>query len=210
MIKYESHMITMSVNTTDAAPEGGNQIIHRTEQNVGQYRTFQMAPQPFDQIQVRTVRRQPENAESVGILRQERFHRLGMVKASIVADQTNLMTGIGFQQNRQKGDEVPAAFGLGHRVDNATRGVIHAAINNLLGVLAGRRNFGLSAFWRPQTMQGGQAMQLGFILKDQGFFGIVFQCVFFKRESFRRAFSQATSSRFPLRVCLGRRKEKPS
>lgn len=210
MIKHESHMITMSVNTTDAAPEGGDQIIHRTKQDIGQDRTFQMAPQSFDQVQVRTVRRQPEDAESFRVLRQKRLHRLRVMKAGIVAYQTNLTTGIRLQQNRQKGNKVPAAFGLSHRMDNATGRVIHAAINHLLGVLSGRGNFGLLAFSCPETIQGGQAMQLGFILEDQYFLRTVFRGVFFKRESFLRAFSQAASSRFPLRVCLGRRKEKPS
>ena len=210
MIKHKSHMVSMTVNTTDAASEGGNQVIHCVKQDVCQYRSLNVTPQPFDQIQVRTVRRQPENLQSVAVVGQECFDRFAVVKTSIVAHQTNLATAIGLQQDGKKSNKVPTALGIGHRMDNAATSVIYPAIDDLFGILTRGRDFGLLAFGEPHAIQGRMAMQFGFILKDQCFVGVVFEGLFFKRDSFLRAFWQAASSRLPLRVCLGRRKEKPS
>ena len=210
MVKYKSHLIAMAIDTTDAAAKGRHQVIQSAKQHVGQNGAFQVAPQTFDQVQVRTIRRQPENPKPVAMIRQIRFHGFGVMKAGVVAHQANLATRIGFQQNRQKGDKVPSALGVGHRMDNAAGGVIHTPVHDHFGVLSGRRNFGLASSPGPQPIQRRKPMQLGFILENQRFVRVVFRGVFFKRDSCLRAFSQAASSRLPLRVCLGRRKEKPS
>ena len=55
MIEDEVHFISAAVYASDAAAKRTDQIIHRDKKHVGQYRTLDMTPQPFDHIQARTV-----------------------------------------------------------------------------------------------------------------------------------------------------------
>ena len=144
------------------------------------------------------------------MVRQKSIDRLSMVKAGIVAHQANLTPRINLQQHDQEGNEVPAAFGRRYRMNDSASGIIYPAVHHDFGVLAGRRNFRLFAFETPQAVQGRKTMQFRFVLENQHLLGLVLYSVFFRRDSFLRALSQAASSRLPLRVCLGRRKENPS
>jgi hypothetical protein len=80
-------------------------------------------------------------------------------------------------------------FFVGHRVGDFSGGEIHAAVNDLLFVLARRGDFGLRSDRCPHPGQGGVTMNLDFILEDQGFGRVVFHRFFFKRASCFLAFS---------------------
>lgn len=204
MIEYEPHSVSMSVDSADSSAEGGDEIVHRFEQNIGQHGSFEMAPKPFDQVKIRAVRWQPEDGEAIGVLIQERPHCLGVMKTGVVANQANLSPRVAPQQDDQEGDEVPAALGVGHRINDAARSVIHTSVNHLLLVLSRRGDFRLSADRRPHARQRGVPMNLDLVLEDQGLCRVSLQRVFFKRRSRFAALSWAASLRLPLRVCLGR------
>jgi len=93
MVKHESHLVPMAVASADAATKGVDQVIHGDEQHIGQDRPFQVTPESFDQVQAGTIRRQPGDFELVSMAGQEGPHRLGVVRAGVVAGRSGGPTG---------------------------------------------------------------------------------------------------------------------
>lgn len=50
MVEDEVHFVSMAVDVGDATANSGDQIVHRSKQNISQYRAFEMTPGPFDQF----------------------------------------------------------------------------------------------------------------------------------------------------------------
>jgi hypothetical protein len=188
MVEHKAHFVPMAIDASDSAAKCRNQVVHGFKKDVGQYGSFQVAPQSFDQVQTWTVRRQPEDGDLIGVGGQPFSYRSRMVESAVVADQSDLATCVSGSQGDEKGQEVLTALGIGDGVGDLTGGVVHTAIHNLLLVLAGRRNFGLNSDGCPQTCQSRMAMNLHLVLKHQGFVGILFQGFFFKRRSCVLAF----------------------
>src|ERR1700733_9812416 len=94
VIEHESHAFALPVNSSDASLEGRLEIVQTVEEHVGNYRAFQMSPEPLDQIQAGRVRRQPTDLDPVALLRQPTLHGFGVMEAAIVADQADLASGI--------------------------------------------------------------------------------------------------------------------
>jgi len=64
MIEHEPHFVSVAVDAGDAAPERLHQVIERREQDIGQDGAFQVAPEAFNQIQTRAVRRRPTRGKN--------------------------------------------------------------------------------------------------------------------------------------------------
>ena len=143
MIVHEPHPFLVSVDPGDAAPERRHQVVNRSEQHIGQHGSFQMTPQSFDQVQARAVGRQPENLEVMSVGLQPRLHHFRMMDPTVVADQTDLATGLGFQQRDQEDKELRSALLVGYSVGDPPAGEVDAAVDHLLLVFARRGNFGL-------------------------------------------------------------------
>ena len=94
MIEDEFHFVAMSIDAAHAAAEGRDQIIHRREQNIGQDRSFEMPPQPLNQIETWAVRWQPIDFDFVPVGVQPRPNRLGVVERAIVADQAHFAAAV--------------------------------------------------------------------------------------------------------------------
>lgn len=210
MVEHKSHSISMPVDAGDAGAAGGNEIVDRLKQYVGQDGAFQMAPQSFDRIQARAARRKPKHGDLIGVGLQPRPHRLGMVKPSVVAHQTNLAACVGRHEGDEEGDNLRTALLVGHGVGDFAGGEIHAAVHDFLFILARRGDFGLDADRRPHPGQGGAAMDLDFVLKDQRFGGVGLQGFFLSERAVFRPFRRPLRLVLPFRACLGRWNEKPS
>ena len=189
MVEHKAHSISVPVESGDAAPAGRYQIIDVLAQYIGQHGTFQVSPKPFNQVQARAVWRQPEHGDLIRVSLQPGLDRLGMMKPTVVADQTNLTARVGGHQCDQKCQEFCAALFVGHRVGDLARGEIHSAVDDFLLILARSGDFGLCPDRRPHPGQDGMTMDFDLVLKDQRFGGIGFQRFFFKRTSCFPAFS---------------------
>ncbi len=75
MIKHESHSSFAGIDLAYASSKCRDQVVHRNEQDIGQDRPFQVAPESFDQIQVGTIRRQPLNLDPPSITFEETADR---------------------------------------------------------------------------------------------------------------------------------------
>jgi len=210
MIKYKSHLLSLTIDTGNAMSESSNQISHRREQHIGQHRAFEVTPETFNQVQTRTIRRQPEHGDLIPMCSEPLTDGFGMVKSPIVTNKANLSPSISGHQSHQKEKKIMAALGLGYGINDLAGLVINSAIDDPLFILARRRNLGLLADRAPHLRQGRMPMNLHLILKNQSFLGIIFHCFFFKRTRLFLALIYACSSRLPLRVCLGRWIENPS
>lgn len=65
MIKHKFHLVAASIATSNTTVKSGYQILYAGKQHVSQHHAFKMIPQPFAQVQARTVRRQPEDVDLV-------------------------------------------------------------------------------------------------------------------------------------------------
>src|SRR5258705_13133281 len=95
VVDHESHAFALTVNSSDTPPKGRLEVIETVEEHIGNYRAFQMSPEPLDQIQARRVRRQPEDLDAVAMLHQPTPDSFGVVEAAVVADQADLASGVG-------------------------------------------------------------------------------------------------------------------
>jgi hypothetical protein len=204
VIEHETHLVSPTVDSTDPLAKRDDQLVQAREKDIGKNRSFQVAPQPLDQVQARAIRRQPKHLDLIPMRLEPLSNGLGVVEPAVVADQANLPTRISLDQRDQKDEEVRPALARSDRVNDLTRGVIHPAVDHLLLVLSRRGNFGLMTHWRPHPAQRRMAMNLNFVLENQGFRSVFLQRFFFNRVSCLPAFSKAASSRLPFIVCLGR------
>src|SRR5947207_2362520 len=135
-------------------------------------------------------------------------HGLGVMEAAVVADHPDFASGIDANQCNEELQKVFAALGVGNRAGNLAGGVVDAAVDDLLFVLTGSRDFGLLAYRSPHAGQRRMTMDFHLILENQNFGCAGLHRLFFSWASCRRAFSYAASSRLPFMVCLGRWKER--
>ena len=113
MVEDETHFVSMTVDAKNASAKSRDEIVHRGKQDIGQHGAFEMSPETFDQVQARTIRRQPEDFDAVPVHFEPAPYRLGLMEPGIVADQTHLPSGIGRDQDAQEQQKVLSAFGLG-------------------------------------------------------------------------------------------------
>ena len=189
MIVHETHSFLVPIDSRHTATEGGHQVLDVGEQHVGQHGSFQMAPQSLDQVQTRTVGRQPEDYEAMPVGLQPCLDRLRVMEPTVVADQSNLATGVGGHQSDQEAQELASALFVGHGVRHPSGGEIDASVHDLLFVLPWGGDFGLSAHGGPHPGERGMTMNLDLILEQQGFRRVATQGFFFKRTSCFLAFS---------------------
>ena len=207
VIENESQFTSVGVDKLDTALECGHQVIDGCEEDVGQGSSLEVAPQSFDQIQIGAVRRQPDHFDPAAVTFQPFMDSAGVVVAGVVADQQNLATVVGPQKGREKVDEAESALGIADPGRDSSGGIVHRAINDLLFVLARRRNAWLLTLWRPHAGQEGMLVDFRFVAEDEGVGCVLAERFFFKVFSDTWAASWACSSRLPLRVCLGRWRE---
>jgi len=84
MIEDEVHFISMAVDAGGTTAKGGDQIVHRDKQHIGQYRTLDMAPQSFDHVQARTVWGQPKHLDMIPVRLEPLQDRLGLMKPPVI------------------------------------------------------------------------------------------------------------------------------
>jgi hypothetical protein len=197
MVKHKSHSISMPVEAGDAFSTRGDEVVDGLKQDIGQHGAFQMSPQAFDEVQTRGVRRQPEHGDLIGVSLQPGIDRLGMMKSSVVAHQTNPAARVGGHQRDKERDKLRAALFVGHGVGDLAGGEIHSAVHDFLFVLARRGDFGLSARRCPPPRERRMTMDLDYVLENQRFGGVGFQGFFSSERAVFRPFRRPTR-----RVCL--------
>ena len=82
-IKHQSHLVAATIDTGNATPKSGFQILYAGKQQVGQHRAFRMVPQPFNQVQARTIWRQPEDFDLIPMRSEPLPDGLGLMKPPI-------------------------------------------------------------------------------------------------------------------------------
>jgi len=204
MIEHEPHLVAMTIEPRNAVTKGSDQIVQRSEQHVGQDRSFQVTPQSLDQIQARTIRRQPENRDLIAVRPQPFLDGLCVMEPTVVTDHTDLAASVDRDQYYQKRQEVRAALAGSDGVGDPAGRVVYASVDDLLLVFPGSGNLGLGADQSPHPGQGRMPMDLHLILEDQDLGRVRLCRPFFKRTSCRPALRYAGSSRLPFVVCLGR------
>ena len=178
MVEHEAHPVTVSINSADAFAESGGQVVKGFEQDVSQDSSFQMAPQSLDQIQARGLRRQPVDRDPIGIGLEPLLDHACVVEPPVVAHQANLATGVRLDQGDKEDEEIHSTLAVGECVGDLARRVIHAAVDDLLLVLAWCWDLRLFADRRPHPRERGMPVNLDFVLEDKSVWGILLQRFF--------------------------------
>ena len=123
------------------------------------------------------------------MLLQPSPHGLGMVKSSVVADQSDLPSGVGRDEGDQEREEVGAALAVSHGVGDPAGGEVDTAIDHRFFVLPRGGYLRLRSDRGLHSGERRMPMNLDLVLIDQGFGSVFLSGVFFRRASCRRAFS---------------------
>lgn len=110
VFEHEFHNVSPGIHGADAALERAHEISDAHEEDVGQGRSFEMAPESFNQVQVRTVRGQPMDFDASTMAVQPVLHGAGMVITRVVAHEPNPAARVGPQKQSQEGNEVEPAL----------------------------------------------------------------------------------------------------
>ena len=185
MLEHESHLVTPSIHARDTKPESSDQVVERLVEHVCQDGAFQMAPQPLDQIQARTVGRQPVNSNSdlPAVLIEPLSYGIGVMKPAVVAHQANLATRISPQQCYQEYQEVRSRFGWSDCVGDPPSSVVDSTIDHGFLVLPGGWDLRLRADRCPDSAKSWMPMDFNFVLIDQDFRSVRAGRFFFKCSS---------------------------
>ncbi len=178
MVEHEAHSVTVPIDSANTLAERRDQIPQVLEQDVRQDCPLEMAPQPFDEVQARTVRRQPVDRDPVGVGLQPLLDCPRVMEPAIVAYQADLATGVCLDEGNQEDQEVHPALAVGDGVRDLGRRVIDATIDNLLLVLAGCRDLRLGAHRRPHPRQRRMPMDLHLVLENQSLRSVLLQRFF--------------------------------
>ena len=110
VLEHKFHRVTFAVEGVDALVKCRHEVVVRSVQDIGQDGSFQVSSQAFDQVQARTVRRQPVDTDLMTMLVEKLFNRFGVMKPAAVANHPNPLPGVGRQQCRQKVHELCSAL----------------------------------------------------------------------------------------------------
>ena len=142
-----------------------------------------MAPQPLDQVQARTIGRQPIHSDLPAVFIEPLAHSMSVMKPTVVANQTNLATRICPQQRYQEYQEVRSRLGRSDRVGDPSSSVVNSTIDYGFLVLSRGWDLRLRADQRPDPTKGWMPMDFNFVLVNQDFRSVDPCRFFFKCSS---------------------------
>jgi hypothetical protein len=175
-------------------------------EEVGDVPPLHVAPEPFDQIEIGTVSRKPEDLEVPGDRGQEREDLLGLVELRTIADQDDLPSrSLGtLNEAHYQVIEAHTALGPADVMNDLPRREVKGAVDHPLLVLTRTRHPRLKSPRGPNGSEIGVEVEFGFVLVPEFEGRAVLESLFF--SSSRRFWARrwAFSSRLPLSVCLGR------
>lgn len=184
------------------------ELLESFEQEVADVRAARPAPHTLDQIQIRAVGWEPRDFEAGPdlLLFEESLNSLGLVDAGIVGDENDSSAGSlrPVPQILDEHQEAPRDFPWQPDEFRVPVGVLHRSKDEFLAVLARSRNGELMSPPPPPPREMGMEMTFGLVLVPEFEVGAGLDGFFFRRESRFLALRCASSSRFPLSVCLGR------
>ena len=151
MVKHESHPISVAIDPGYAVSECHDQLIQACEQDIGQNRSFQVSPQPLDQIQARAVGWQPVDFDSIGIGCEPLLNRLRVMESAVIAHEADLAAGVSLDQCDQEKQEVHTTLAIGDRVRDLARRIVDSTVDYLFLVLTGRWDLWLCSHRRPHS-----------------------------------------------------------
>jgi hypothetical protein len=183
VLEHEIHLIATSVDSRDTKPEGGDQVVERLVQPIRQDGAFQVAPQPLDQVQARTVGGQPVNPDLPAVLLEPLPYSVSVMKPTVVTNQANLATRVCPQQRYQEYQEIRSRLGWSDRVGDPSSSVVDSTIHHGFLVLPGGRDLRLRADRSPDPAEGWVPMDFNLVLIDQDFRSVGAGRFFFKRSS---------------------------
>ena len=188
----------------------GLQVLKTVEQVIAHMGSTDPTPEPFDEVEVRTVLGQPDHLKVFSDIAsgQERFGLLGLVNPCVVRHEKDAPTGSSGSALKllEQHQEPPRCFAGKPTKDGVSMKVLYGAKDRLFPVLSRGRDPDLirSTPEPPAPRQVRMEMELGFVLKPKLEVGAGLQGFFFSREIRFLPLRYLASFLFPLSVCLGR------
>lgn len=183
--------VRMSVEVMERFHDGLSQAIHRTEEVVVERASFQIAPQPFNGVEFRTVLGQPDDADVMFVFRQEVQGGGGGVVGGVVEGQDDQPVLLGLQKLPQELVELGGVFLGMDQVVRLTRPVVERPVDAELLVRSGGGHLGPDPFEGPDFGQGRVEMNLTLVEEEEVEENLGFKRAFFKKS--KRTFFSLTS-----------------
>ena len=182
---YSERVVLVSVETVDGLDDGTLQVLDGLEITIVNRGAFEVAPESFDEVEIRRIGGVPNDGETMSILGHERLDRLGVMDRTVVQEQVKVIeVGIDIiQQPPKEFQEFGASFALGDQGGDFASHRIQRSEDRHAAILARRRDHHALTPLRPAARQTGVQMELGFIdIRESTMTGAGFR--FFKALAF--------------------------
>lgn len=182
---YSERVVLVSVETVDGLDDGTLQVLDGLEIIIVNRGALEVAPESFDEVEIRRIGGVPNDGETMSMLSDERLDRPGMMNRTVVQEQVKVI-GVGVNVVQQPPKEVQklgASFALSDQGGDFAGHRIQRTEDRHPAILARRRNDHALTPLRPAAGQTGVQMELGFIdIRESTTTGAGFR--FFKAQAF--------------------------
>lgn len=176
----------MPVEMSERLVDGFLQLIYRAEEVVVECAALQVAPQPFNGVELRAVLRQPDDANVTFMFGQEIEGCGGGVVGGVVEGQDDQPVFLGLQELPKELVELEGVFLGMHQVVRLSRPVIERPVDAELLVGTGGRDLRPDPLKGPDLRQGRVEMNLTLVEEEEVEERVGFERAFFKKS--KRAF----------------------
>ena len=162
-------MILSAIQGVNRSHNSVLQILDRFKVVVVNSRTFKMAPKPFNEIQIGSIRRIPDDRQMMALGRQICLDGFRMVDRAVVEEQIDMVTvGINvFGQPLQERQELNTAFSVRDQSGHLARDRIQSPKHRNTTVLSGRGYKHASTARAPATRKPRIQVELGFVTVEK-------------------------------------------
>lgn len=111
---YPERVVLVSVETVDGLHDGTLQVLDGLEIIIVNRGALEVAPESFDEVEIRRIGGVPNDGETMSMLGDERLDRSGMMNRTVVQEQVQVI-GVGVdvvQQPPQELQKLGASFAL--------------------------------------------------------------------------------------------------
>lgn len=161
------------------------ELHRRTVKHVGDVSSLDMPPQAFDQIEVGTVRRQPEDLQPARDRGQVSHHLLCFVEGGAVTDQDDPAPGLtgSLDQASYQVIETLKSLGAPDLINDLPRREVKGTVDNPLLVLTRTLHSRLPTSRGPYGSEVGVEVELRFVLIPEFVGGSCLESPFFRASS---------------------------
>ncbi len=158
-------VVLVSVETVDSLHNGALQVLDGLEIVIVNRGALEVAPESFDEVEIRRISGVPNDGETMSILGDERLDRPSVMDRTVIQEQVEVsVVGVDVvQQPSKEFQEFGASFALSDQGGDFAGHRIQRPEDRHPAILTSRGNDHAFAPLRPAAGQARVQMELGFV-----------------------------------------------